>query len=857
MDKGIRIVSTFAALLLLAAPNRALGQAGDQKDRAGEQQEMRMPLDLIPEAPVLTPAQAMETFEIAPGFELQLVASEPLVQAPVAMEFGPDGSLWIVEMTGYMPNVDGVGEQEPVGKIVRLFDRDSDGTMDERTVFMDGLVMPRALCLVDGGALVAEPPFLYFAKDTDGDGKADWREVVDDNYGSQANPEHTANGLMWGLDNWIYSANHNKRYRYNQGQWVTEDTVSRGQWGISQDNYGRIYYNSNSDQLRLDLFPSEFLSRNPNLGRALGVAHRTTSDQRVWPIRVNPGVNRGYRRGTMRDDDHTLQTYTAASGPVVFRGAALWDYPETSAFVPEPSGNLVRRNRLIEIEGVVSAQNAYFQSEFLASTDERFRPVNLYNGPDGGLYIVDFYRGLIQHRIYLTTYLRQQILDRELELPLSYGRIYRAVPTDHAAEGPQSLSGLSTSELVSALGASYGWTRDTAQRLLVERADAAAAPLLWDSVTEASSPLARLHALWALEGINALDADRLATATRDGHPVVRAHALRLLEAHLAQTDEALSPTARARISALARDPDFGARAQAMFTLGAMRPEGFWDDMRAALYRGVENEWFRQIVISGLQGFELEALQSTSTDSEWALETEGRREWARLLASCVAAEASANRVDDAIELAAATASQSNWLASAILEGLTPPERRRNDLGLGSEPGALLALASGDDRGLSSKAQTLLERSEWPGKPNEKEPEVEVIPLTADEQAIFAMGKALYPATCGACHQLNGMGQDGLAPPLVDSEWATGSEARAIRIVLQGVSGPIDVNGKTYNLLMPGLQTFTDEQLSSLLTYVRREWGHTASAITADEVAAVRAATSGRQDMWSAAELMTIE
>lgn len=464
---------------------------------------------------------------------------------------------------------------------------------------------------------------------------------------------------------------------------------------------------------------------------------------------------------------------------------------------------------------------------------------------------------MIQHRIYLTTYLRQQIIDRELELPLSYGRIYRAVPTNHVAEGPQSLSGMSTSQLVSALSAPYGWTRDTAQRLLVERNDPAAAPLLWETVNEATSPLARLHSLWALEGVGALDSDGLVAATRDGHPVVRAHALRLLEGRLAQTGETLTPTARARVSALAQDPDFGARAQAMFTLGALRPKGFWADMQAALYRGVENEWFRQIVVSGLHGFELEALQSTSTDPKWALETEGRRAWAELLASCVAAEASADRVGKAIDLAASSASESGWIASAILDGLTPPERRRNDLGLGSEPTTLIALANGSDRGLSSKAQTLLERSEWPGKPNEKEPEAEVVPLTADEQAIFAMGKALYPATCGACHQLNGMGQDGLAPPLVDSEWATGSKDRAIRIVLQGVSGPIEVNGKTYNLLMPGLQTFTDDQLSSLLTYVRREWGHTASAITPEEVAAVRTATSGRQDMWSAAELMGIE
>ena len=556
-------------LALLLAP-AVHAQKGDKK--GDEAQTLRVPREKIPPAPPLSPADALKTFKLAPGFRLELVASEPLVVMPVALAFAPDGRLWVVEMRGFMPNVDGRGEQEPLGRVAILEDTDGDGRMDKRTTFLDGLVMPRALLLARGGALVAEPPHLWFCRDTDGDGRCDEKIEVASDYGDQRNPEHTANGLVWNLDNWVYNLYHTYRYRFADGKWAREPDINRAQWGLAHDDVGRLFYTANSDQLRGDLLPAHYLMKRGPGARLAGIASRLAAEQSTWPIRVNPGVNRAYQPKQLRADG-TLATFTAACGSSIYRGDALPEEVRGNAFICEPSGNFVRRAVLTEKDGVVTAQNAYDKAEFLASTDERFRPVNTGTGPDGALYVVDMYHGIIQHRIFVTSYLRQQIEERHLEQPQNQGRIYRVLHESRKPGVKPDLGKADAAELVRHLSHPNGWWRDTAQQLLVERAEVSVVPALQTLLASGAGAVPRLHALWTLEGLGRLDRATLASALKDAHAKVRAAAVRLSEPALRSPgSQAEAAALRAQVLALAKDPSADVQTQVALTLGAIVPD---------------------------------------------------------------------------------------------------------------------------------------------------------------------------------------------------------------------------------------------------------------------------------------------
>ncbi|MBN8247598.1 MAG: hypothetical protein J0L84_09160, partial [Verrucomicrobia bacterium] len=530
----------FSIFLLIATALRLGAQNGD---RAGEAQGEVVPADRIPPAPVLSPEEERASFRLPPGFAAELVAAEPLVRSPVAAQFDGDGRLWVVEMTGYMQDAEGSTETEPSGAVVLLEDTDHDGRMDRRTVFLDGLVMPRALLLTGGGAVVAEPPNLWFARDTDGDGRADEKVLVGSNYapqndpklGAKSNPEHASNGLLWARDNWVYSANHTERMRWNGSptNWILAPTIFRGQWGIAQDDRGRLYHNSNSDQIRADLIPDAYLSRNKNLRNAFGANVQLSKDQRLWSGRVNPGVNRGYQPGQLTPEGR-LATFTGACGPVVYRGDQWGADAAGDVLLCEPTGNILRRNRITNQHGLLTATNAHDGTEFLTSTDERFRPVNLYNGPDGALYVLDLHRGLIQHRIYLTSYLRKQLESRDLMRPVDQGRIWRIINTNRPPGRVTPLGpNPTTSDLIARLTDPNGFWRDLAQQKLVERADPGATAGLQRLIrTNTNSPAGRLAALWTLEGLGTLNLATLETAMADSDGAVRSAALRLTERFL-------------------------------------------------------------------------------------------------------------------------------------------------------------------------------------------------------------------------------------------------------------------------------------------------------------------------------------
>ncbi|MET4080249.1 mono/diheme cytochrome c family protein [Pedobacter sp. UYP30] len=475
-------------------------------------------------SPVLSAEESMSRMKTEAGFEVKLVASEPLITTPVAFTFDSKGRIWGVEMNGYMPDTLGTGEDIPDGKIVILEDKDKDGVMDSRKIFLDSLVMPRAICLIGKGVLVAEPPNLwYYEINKDKPGK---RVLVDGHYTDGGNVEHYPNGLLRAMDNWVYNAKSSKRYRKRGDKWIIEQTHFRGQWGISQDNYGRLYYNNNSQNLLGDYFSPGFGAGNKNQKDVNGYNETIVADNRVYPLRPNTGVNRGYLPGILDSTTKHLVNFTAACAPLVYRGNVFGKEYESNVFVAEPAANLIKRNIIADSGYIVKGKQAYKGKEFLASTDERFRPVNLYNGPDGALYVADMYRGIIQHKTYLTPYLRSQIKQRKLTLPLNYGRIYKVVRKDNK---PNSIViPNDPQQLVKLLGHSNGWVRDRAQQTLIDRNFTQAVPALRAAIKQTSNPLLVIHSLWTLEGLGVLTTeDVLPLLQKDSWPI-RMQALTVL-----------------------------------------------------------------------------------------------------------------------------------------------------------------------------------------------------------------------------------------------------------------------------------------------------------------------------------------
>ena len=484
-----------------------------------------------------------------------------MIQEPVLVDFDPQGRLWVVEMLGYMQDIAATTEREPLGRISVLEDTNADGKMDKKTVFLDRLILPRALKVLDRGVLVAEPPNLWLATDTNGDLRADTKELVTNTYGRlEANVEHNANSLLWALDNWMHTSETDVYLRLKKGAFEVRKTLSRGQWGASQDDAGRIYRNSNESVLHVDLVPTPYFARNPNLVRTRGSYESLRGENNevntVWPVRPTPGVNRGYQTGVLRPDGR-LAAFTAVSAPTVYRGDHLPSELRGNVFVVDPAANLVSRILVHDDGTKLVARKAYEHTEFLTSTDERFRPVYLSNAPDGTLYIVDMYHGIIQHRDYITEYLRDQIQSRKLEAPLGHGRIYRIVheKTNRAlaASAPPS----TPAQLVARLSHPNGWWRDTAQRLLVERGDMSVVAELKKLAASAPDQTTRLHALWTLDGLDSLDAGLVSKALADPARDVRVSAIRLAERWLSEPASAL----QSAVLKLENDSDWAVRRQ--------------------------------------------------------------------------------------------------------------------------------------------------------------------------------------------------------------------------------------------------------------------------------------------------------
>jgi mono/diheme cytochrome c family protein/glucose/arabinose dehydrogenase len=901
------MVSTrFRIVLLLLWLTVATGY-GDQSSQSGRP----WPPGVQPvpaDAPALSPEEALKTFWMPPGYRLELVASEPLIQDPVAMDWDTEGRIWAVEMPGFVqdlatpePNL------EPIGKVVVLEDTNSDGTMDKRTVFADGLVLARSLKVLDRGVLVAEPPNVWLMHDTDGDLRMDTKELVTDLYGRrEARVEQNASDLHWGLDNWIHTAYSDIFLRLRNGKFEAQKTLNRGEWGVTHDDAGRVYRNTNESSVHVDFVPTPYFMRNPNLVRTRGSYEALRDDDNavnaVWPVRPNPGTNRAYQTGIDRPDG-SLAKFTSASAPLVYRGDRLPTELYGNVFVAEPAANLVARLILSEDGTTLRARKAYEQGEFLASTDERFRPVFLANAPDGTLYIVDMYRGVIQQRADITQYLRDYILAHKLERPTGLGRIYRVVHDTTRRDMERGLANRSPAQLVAALSHPNGWWRDTAQELLVDRGEKSVIPDLVKLAGSAGDWRTRLHALWTLDGIEGVTPGVVVTALDDQSRDLRVAAIRIAERWIGEPKHPLHGAVLKRID----DPDPAVRQQLAASLGAL-PAGLREGaVGAFVERYGDDAIALDAALSGIRGSEvpvLERLMGLGPQSP-------QRETAITMLAATIVRGAQDAAVQNLFASLGSDTRPSWIRAALLRGAevallgaTPPgspEGRRGNaaaaanlpcptcpggragpggayafqqtppaeggraargaggtaaaggrgrgglrtLRLNSEPPQLAQLATaGTD--LSARAQALLARVEWPGKPGSAAP---VVPLTPVEQERFNAGQELYRNLCQACHQPDGRGQDKLGAPLIGSPLAVGPPEIPARILLHGKEGPI-------GLMPPVGQLFSDAQIAAVLTYIRREWGQDGTPVDETTVKGVRAATVGRTRPWTDDELTVL-
>jgi len=372
--------------------------------------------------------------------------------------------------------------------------------------------------------------------------------------------------------------------------------------------------------------------------------------------------------------------------------------------------------------------------------------------------------------------------------------------------------------------------------------------------TTGANPLGRLHALWTLESLRQLDRVTLTAALKDPQPKVRAQAIRLAETMLYSPRRAdILPA----ILPLGEDRDPSVRLQFALTMGGMgMPEGD-ATLVTLLHDGAGNLAIRDAVLSGMRGRELEFLERLLAAPAWSARSDASVQVLTALARCVIGEANPKRVGRFLEMVCAQPPQLEWRQIALLDGFPKQPTTRNarqprGIMLESEPTSLVGLSASTDPELKARLADAQAIIHWPGQPGYVPPPPPP-PLSAEEQARFQAGKVVYSRTCIQCHKVDGLGQTGLAPPLVDSEWILGEENHVIRIVLNGITGPVTVGGQTYNYEMPGLQTLKDDEVAAVLTYVRREWDHTASPVDAADVKKIREANP-RSRAWTEAELL---
>lgn len=747
-------------------------------------------MSLAAQAGPLTPTQSIEAMKLAdPRLAVELVASEPAIEDPIAVAWDDDARMYVVEMRGFQQGPDAKG-LPGLGRVTRFEDRDGDGRYESHTAYADDMYYPTAVMPAYGGIVVGCAPDIFFFRDTDGDGKADIRKIVYTGFGRE-NHEQLINSFQWGVDNWIHAASgqnggkirpgndpgakpidigtRNFRFRITpSGEPAGFETESGGgQFGLAIDDWGHVLTSSNSRHLIQIMLPEMYARRNPYLAAPQVAVDIPDHGAACKVDRISPLEEWRVVRTRQRAADPAyakrlppseLQPggyITSGCGNSLYQADLLpADYVGQS-FTCEPANNLIHRDRLSGDGPQLVASRIDADTDFLASTDNWFRPVTSATGPDGALYVVDMYREIIETPVSIPAEILKTI---NMDNGKDMGRVYRISPKEKATSAkPTRLSKLSNEQLVAELASANAWRRLTAQRLLVERQDAESVDAM-ERLATGESPIARLHALCTLDGLGELTIGTLRRACDDDAPLVRRTALRLAEPFLQANRSGVPASARAGLlrTVLARRDDDSpeVRYQLALTLSGCADETAVEALVHLARRDAGNTWIRTGVLLAIANRVPDFWQALTESQALAEDSEPNRTLVRGVAAIAGAHQQAFDWLSILHGLDKLPESQAWRVRAVLEGLATGVDRAGgkarltggDDYAGGCREVLLALMKrpGPTRTLAWQVAGRIE--EWSGRPEADAPTQKALEVLRDSQAamperLAAIGFAL--------------------------------------------------------------------------------------------------------------------